>query len=81
MPVAPSQLARYVRPPSTEQAGGAEPRGDDVAQPITEGEVLADMDREIEAAIERAFMRLDALASGERTASPSPAEPSPPRPD
>lgn len=42
--------------------------------------VLAEMDAEIEAAIQRAFMRLDEL-SDEPTASPSPDEPSLPLSD
>lgn len=51
-------------------------------QSIPRERILADMEREIETAIERAFTRLDALAaSDELTASPSPDERSPQRPD
>ena len=53
-----------------------------VAPEVTRESIIADMEREIAEAIERAFMRLDALsASGEPPVSPSPDEPLPLPPD
>lgn len=64
-------------PPGAGKFGGAA-----MEQPVTRESILADMDAEIEAAIARAFMRLDALAeSAETPASPSPDEQSPRLPD
>ena len=46
--------------------------GEAMPPPVTRESILADLEEEIAAAIQRAFMRLDALsASGEPPASPS----------